>query len=95
MRREKQNTGERGGQPKCMTYHKNIPRYVGGTSEEFCRVYRNSLARDGGKEKEREFLLSWPVRTSKKCSPYIASRIQSTPSEMKSLAETKSRPLSI
>ena len=54
MRREKQNTGERGGgQPKCMTYHKNIPRYVGGTSEEFCRVYRNSLARDGGKEKER------------------------------------------
>ena len=54
MRREKQNTGERGGgQPKCVTYPKNIPRYAGGTSEEFCRVYRNSLARDGGKEKER------------------------------------------
>jgi len=28
-------------------------RYAGGTSEEFCRVYRNTLARDGGKEKER------------------------------------------
>jgi len=28
-------------------------RYTGGTSEEFCRVYRNTLARDGGKEKER------------------------------------------
>jgi len=28
-------------------------RYSGGTSEEFCRVYRNTLTRDGGKEKER------------------------------------------
>lgn len=31
----------------------HVPRYTGGTSEEFCRVYRNTLARDGGKEKER------------------------------------------
>ena len=62
MRREKQNTGrssDRNGKHRfkwhsnCSNFSWDTSRYAGGTSEEFCRVYRNTLARDGGKEKER------------------------------------------
>ena len=28
-------------------------RYTDGSTEEFCKMYRKTLARDGGKEKEK------------------------------------------